>query len=29
MPFIGLQILGMALVFFLPQVSTWLPRALF
>lgn len=28
-PFIGLQILGMTLVFFWPAVSTWLPRALF
>jgi tripartite ATP-independent transporter DctM subunit len=28
-PFIGLQLLGMTLVFFWPAVSTWLPRALF
>jgi TRAP-type mannitol/chloroaromatic compound transport system permease large subunit len=28
-PFIGLQILGMALVWFLPHISTWLPGVLF
>jgi len=28
-PFIGLQILGMAVVWVLPSISTWLPAALF
>ena len=28
-PFIGLQIMGMLLVWLWPAVSTWLPRALF
>ena len=29
MPFIGLQIVGMALVWAIPGISTWLPKALF
>ncbi len=29
LPFIGLQILGVALIWLLPGIATWLPRALF
>ncbi|MEL6964051.1 MAG: TRAP transporter large permease subunit [Pseudomonadota bacterium] len=29
MPFIGLQIVGVALVWLLPAIATWLPRSLF
>ena len=29
LPFIGLQILGVALVWLMPGIATWLPRALF
>jgi TRAP-type mannitol/chloroaromatic compound transport system permease large subunit len=29
LPFIGLQILGVALVWLLPSLATWLPRAIF
>lgn len=28
-PFIGLQILGMAIIWLLPSLATWLPRAIF
>jgi tripartite ATP-independent transporter DctM subunit len=27
-PFVGLQIIGMVLVFFFPQIATWLPKAI-
>ncbi|MBT4890943.1 MAG: tripartite transporter, partial [Rhodospirillales bacterium] len=29
MPFIVLQIIGVILIWFLPQISTWLPSILF
>jgi TRAP-type mannitol/chloroaromatic compound transport system permease large subunit len=28
-PFIGLQILAMALIWIFPAIATWLPRAVF
>ena len=28
-PFIGLQVLGMTLIYFLPALATWLPAAVF
>jgi TRAP-type mannitol/chloroaromatic compound transport system permease large subunit len=27
-PFVGLQILGIVLVFFFPAIATWLPKAI-
>jgi TRAP-type mannitol/chloroaromatic compound transport system permease large subunit len=27
-PFVGLQIIGMVLVFFFPAIATWLPKAI-
>jgi TRAP-type mannitol/chloroaromatic compound transport system permease large subunit len=29
MPFVGLQVIGLAAVWIFPQLATWLPRALF
>ena len=29
MPFMGLQMLGVMLVYFFPQIVLWLPKALF
>jgi tripartite ATP-independent transporter DctM subunit len=29
MPFVGLQVVGMLLVIFFPQMATWLPKAIF
>ena len=28
LPFVGLQILGIVLVFFFPGIATWLPKAI-
>jgi TRAP-type mannitol/chloroaromatic compound transport system permease large subunit len=28
LPFIGLQVIGLAIVLFFPDVALWLPRAL-
>ena len=27
-PFVALQVLGVVLVFFFPQIATWLPKAI-
>jgi TRAP-type mannitol/chloroaromatic compound transport system permease large subunit len=28
LPFVGLQFLGIVIVYFVPQIATWLPRAI-
>jgi len=29
MPFMGLQVLGVAMIYFFPQIVLWLPKLLF